>query len=139
MHADARKLPPNAIIEGDICIVGTGPAGLSMAMDWMNTPYKVILLESGGFEYDDKIQDMLSGESTGQRYFPLRSTRLAQFGGTSGHWAGMCSTFDDIDFEKRDWVPNSEWPIAGKELDPYYERAHQPLKLGAYKYDLAYW
>jgi len=139
MHIDARKLPANSTIEGDICIVGTGPAGLSMAMEWMNTPYKVILLESGGFEYDDKVQDMLSGENTGQRYFPLRSTRLAQFGGTSGHWAGMCSTFDEIDFEKRPWVPDSEWPITRKELDPYYERAHQPLKLGPYKYDLPYW
>lgn len=139
MHVDARKLPANSIIEGDICIIGTGPAGLSMAMDWMNTPYKVILLESGGFEYDDKIQDMLAGESTGQRYFPLRSTRLSQFGGTSGHWAGMCSPFDYIDFEKRDWVPDSEWPITRKELEPYYERAHQPLKLGPYKYDLPYW
>jgi len=79
MHVDARKLPANSIIEGDICIIGTGPAGLSMAMDWMNTPYNVMLLESGGFEYDDKVQDMLAGESTGQRYFPLRSTRLSQF------------------------------------------------------------
>ena len=139
MHVDATKLSPNSIIEGDICIVGTGPAGLSMAMDWLNTPYKVILLESGGFDYDDKVQDMLAGEGTGQRYFPLRSTRLAQFGGTSGHWAGMCSTFDDIDFEKRDWVPDSEWPITRKDLDPYYERAHKPLKLGPYQYDLAYW
>ena len=139
MHVDARKLPPNSIIEGDICIIGTGPAGLSMAMDWMNTPYKVILLESGGFEYDDKVQDLLAGEGTGQRYFSLRSSRLSLFGGTSGHWAGMCSPFDEIDFEKRDWVPDSEWPITRKDLDPYYEKAHQPLKLGPYDYDLAHW
>ncbi len=139
MHVDARKLPSDSIIQGDICIIGTGPAGLSIAMDWMNTPYKVILLESGGFDYDDKVQDMLAGEGTGQRYFPLRSSRLSQFGGTSGHWAGMCSPFDDIDFEKREWVPDSEWPITKKDLDPFYERAHKPLKLGPYTYDLAYW
>ncbi|WP_194774568.1 GMC oxidoreductase [Pararhodonellum marinum] len=139
MHIDARKLSANNIIEGDICIIGTGPAGLSIALDWMNTPYKVILLEAGGFEYDDSVQDMLSGDATGQRYFPLRSTRLAQFGGTSGHWAGMCSPFDEIDFEKRDWVPNSEWPISKKDLEPYYEQAHFPLKLGPYNYDLGFW
>lgn len=139
MHIDARKLAANSIVEGDICIIGTGPAGLSMAMDWMKTPYKVILLEAGGFDYDDKIQDMLAGVGTGQRYYPLRSTRLAQFGGTTGHWAGMCSLFDDIDFEKRDWVPDSEWPITRKDLDVYYERAHDPLKLGPYEYDLSYW
>ena len=58
MHKDARVLPNNSLIEGDICIIGSGAAGLSMAMDWMNTPYKVILLEGGGFEYDEKIQDL---------------------------------------------------------------------------------
>ncbi|MBS1553359.1 MAG: GMC family oxidoreductase [Bacteroidetes bacterium] len=139
MHIDARKLPSESVIEGDICIIGAGPAGLSMAMDWMDTPYKVVLLEAGGFEYDDKVQDMLAGVGKGQRYFPLRSTRMAQFGGTTNHWAGMCSTFDEIDFEKRDWVPDSEWPIARQDLDIYYERAHTPLKLGPYQYELGYW
>ena len=139
MYIDARQLPDHSLIEGDICIIGSGPAGLSIAMDWMNTPYKVILLESGGFEYDDKVQDMYKGTGTGQRYFPLRSSRLSKFGGTTGHWAGMCSTFDNVDFMDREWVPDSKWPINRKELDPYYERAHKPLKLGPYNYDLSYW
>ena len=60
MHIDARNLPNNSIIDGDLCIVGAGAAGISIALDWMNTPYKVILLESGGFEYDDKVQDRKS-------------------------------------------------------------------------------
>ena len=58
MHVDARKLPNHSVIEGDICIIGAGAAGISLALEWMNTPYKVILLEGGGFEYDDKVQDL---------------------------------------------------------------------------------
>jgi glycine/D-amino acid oxidase-like deaminating enzyme len=50
MHIDARKLENNSLIEGDICIVGAGAAGISMALEWVSTPYKVILLEAGGFE-----------------------------------------------------------------------------------------
>ena len=61
MHIDARKLDNHSVIEGDICIVGAGTAGISIALDWMNTPYKVILLEGGGFEYDGDIQDLNAG------------------------------------------------------------------------------
>ncbi|HXD79146.1 MAG TPA: GMC family oxidoreductase [Puia sp.] len=139
MYTDARNLPNETHIEGDICIVGTGPAGLSIAMEWEGTPYKVILLEGGGLEYDDQMQDLYAGPETGQRYYPLRSTRLHYFGGTSNHWAGFCSTFDPIDFEKRDWVPNSGWPITKTDLDPYYARAQDVLDLGPYRYDVDYW
>ena len=139
MHADARIIPNNTVIEGDVCIVGAGAAGISMALDWTKTSHKVILLESGGFEYDDKVQDLYIGKGTGQRYYPLRSSRLSLFGGTTGHWAGMCSPFDEIDFIKREWVPDSGWPITRKDLDPFYARANEKLKLGPYRYDLEYW
>ena len=61
MHIDARELENNSIIEGDICIVGAGAAGISMALDWKDTPFKVILLEGGGFEYDEKVQELYAG------------------------------------------------------------------------------
>jgi choline dehydrogenase-like flavoprotein len=139
MHIDARNLENNAVIEGDICIIGAGTAGISIALDWIDTPYKVILLEGGGFEYDGQVQDLYDGETTGQRYYPLKSTRLHYFGGTTGHWAGMCSPFDPIDFIKRDWVPESGWPISKKDLDPFYTKAHKTLQLGPYNYELDYW
>jgi choline dehydrogenase-like flavoprotein len=139
MHIDSRTLPDHSIIEGDVCVVGAGAAGISIALDWINSKHKVILLESGGFEYDDQVQDLYKGNNTGQKYYPLRASRLSYFGGTTGHWAGMCAPFDNIDFVKRDWVPNSGWPITRKDLDPFYERAHEKLKLGTYNYDLTYW
>lgn len=139
MNIDARKLEDNTIIEGDICIIGAGTAGISLALDWAGRNEKVILLEAGGFEYEAEIQDLYDGTTTGQRYYPLRSTRLHYFGGTTGHWAGMCAPFDEIDFKYREWVPHSGWPINFKDLNPYYEKAHKPLKLGPYSYDLSYW
>jgi len=139
MHTDARNLENNSIIEGDICIVGAGAAGISMALEWMDTKYKVILLEGGGFEYDEKMQELYAGKTTGQKYFPLKSIRLHYFGGTTGHWAGFCSTFDQIDFKERDWVPHSGWPIKREDLDPFYARAQPILDLGPYEYDLKYW
>ncbi len=139
MHIDAKNLENNSVIEGDICIIGAGTSGLSIALDWLNTSYKVILLEGGGFEYDDKVQELYAGKTTGQKYFPLKSTRLHYFGGTTGHWAGMCSPLDDIDFKKRDWIPDSGWPINNKDLDPFYAKANDVLKLGPYNYEYDYW
>jgi choline dehydrogenase-like flavoprotein len=139
MYVDARYLENNSLIEGDICIVGAGAAGISMALDWNNTPYKVILLEGGGFEYDPQVQDLYRGKTTGQPYYPLMSARLHYFGGTTGHWAGWCSPLDPIDFTKRSWIDHSGWPITRTDLDPYYERAHKKLELGPYNYEMAFW
>src|SRR5258708_20842431 len=139
MHIDARTLPDQTLIEGDICIVGAGAAGISMALEWINTSYKVILLEGGGFEYEAQMQDLYKGKTTGQRYYPLESARLHYFGGTTGHWAGFCSPLDPIDFKKRDWVPYSGWPIQREDMDPFYEREQSILDLGPYKYDVKYY
>jgi choline dehydrogenase-like flavoprotein len=139
MHTDARLSDNHSLIEGDICIIGAGAAGISMALEWIDTPYKVILLEGGGFEYDDRVQELYDGKTTGQHYYPLKACRLHYFGGTTGHWSGFCSTFDPIDFKKRDWVPESGWPITRADLEPFYPRAQKNLDLGAYNYDLKYW
>ena len=139
MHIDARTIDDGSVIEGDICIIGAGAAGISMALEWINTSWKVILLEGGGFEYDPEVQQLYAGKTTEQRYYPLKSARLHYFGGTTNHWAGFCSPFDEIDFIRRDWVPYSGWPITKKDLDPFYARAQEDPELGPYQYDLAYW
>ena len=105
MHTDANTLDNGTLIEGDICIVGAGAAGISMALEWAHTPHKVILLEGGGFEVDSDIQDLYRGENIGQKYYPLQSSRLHFFGGTTGHWGGFCARFDPWDFEERTGCP----------------------------------
>jgi choline dehydrogenase-like flavoprotein len=139
MHLDARYLDDHSVIEGDICIVGAGAAGISIALEWENMPYKIILLEGGDFEYDDRVQELYKGKSTGQPYYPLKSTRLHFFGGTTGHWGGLCSTFEPTSFEKRDWVNDSGWPFPAQEMDPFYRRAHERLQLGEYNFSTDYW
>lgn len=139
MHTDARTLDDGSVLEGDLCIVGAGAAGISMALEWIDTPHTVLLLESGGFTVDADTQDLNRGNNLGQRYYPLQSSRLRFFGGTTGHWGGFCAPYDPIDFEQRDWVPHSGWPLTRSDLDPFYERAHEIVELGPYEYDPAYW
>lgn len=139
MHTDARTLPDGSLLEGDLCIVGTGAAGISLALQWAASSRTVLLLEGGGFQYEAAMQDLYRGASVGLPYYPLQAARLHQFGGTTGHWAGFCSTLDPIDLEHRDWVSHSGWPLRRSELDPFYARAQTLLELGPYAYAAAQW
>jgi choline dehydrogenase-like flavoprotein len=139
VHTDARTLENGSVIEGDLCIVGAGAAGISIALEWVGSSRKVVLLEGGGFAFEQKMQDLYRGTNAGLPYYPLDAARLHYFGGTTGHWAGFCSTLDALDFEERPWVPNSGWPISRADLDPFYARAQQVLELGSYTYDAAQW
>lgn len=122
MFIDGRQLPEGTLIETDLAIIGAGAAGISIARELAGTGISVALLESGGFEFDAETQDLYEGEMAGVNY-PLTSSRLRYFGGTTNHWGGWCRPFEPIDFEKRDWVPYSGWPITRTDLDPYYTRA----------------
>lgn len=125
MFVDGRSVPESERIGADLCIVGGGPAGIALALEFMDQPHvRVALLETGGLDFDPSIQDLADAEAVGHEYFPVRETRIRMFGGSTISWGGITSALDPIDFEQRSWVPNSGWPFGREELDPYYERAY---------------
>jgi choline dehydrogenase-like flavoprotein len=135
---DARTIPENTAIETDVCIVGAGAAGITLAKEFAGQGFRVGLLESGGFEFDEKTQDLYRGENVGFP-IPLNMMRLRYFGGSTNHWGNYCRALDEIDFEKRDWVPHSGWPFKKSELDSYYERAQKICQLGPFAYNSEFW
>jgi choline dehydrogenase-like flavoprotein len=138
MIVDARTLPEDTVIETDVCIVGAGAAGITLAKQFIDQPFRVCLLESGGFELDSNTQDLYRGENAGVP-IPLSVMRLRYFGGSTNHWGNYCSPLDAIDFEVRDWVPHSGWPFKKSHLDLYYERAQAICQLGAFAYNPEFW
>jgi choline dehydrogenase-like flavoprotein len=139
MLIDARTLPEDTLVEHDICIVGAGAAGITLAQEFDGQPYQVCLLESGGLDFDDATQSLYTGENVGVPYFPLKESRVRYLGGSTNLWGGTSRPLDEIDFEDRPWMPYSGWPFTKAELDPYYERAQKVCGLGPYKYDFADW
>ena len=139
MHIDTSELENFSTIEGDICIIGAGAAGISMALDWMSAGKNVILLEGGGFDYEPEVQALYQGENIGQRYYNLLATRLHFFGGTTSHWGGYCARMDPIDFTERPWVPHSGWPITYGDLEPYYPKAQELVEISSHPWDLDFW
>jgi len=126
-------------LDADLCIIGAGAAGISLARELIGQPIKVVLLEGGGYQTESESQALYKGEIVGNPYFPLEVVRLRQFGGSTGHWGGASWPLEAIDFEQRDWVPNSGWPVSRQQLDPYYKRAQQIIGLGPYNYSAKDW
>ena len=140
MIRDSRNLESDAVLDGyDICIVGSGAAGITAAIELSKSALKVCLLESGGLEYDDDTQALYEGTVTNPHYLSLSNSRLRFFGGTTNHWEGSCRPLDPIDFERRPWVPHSGWPFDRAHLDTFYRRAHSYCDLFEYNYDPDYW
>ncbi|MEI9930827.1 MAG: FAD-dependent oxidoreductase [Rhizomicrobium sp.] len=87
---DARTVPAGTSIDTDIAIIGGGPAGMSLALALASAPVRVVLLESGGMNFDAKTQDLYGGPQSGYPYLKLEASRLRYFGGSSNHWGGWC-------------------------------------------------
>jgi len=139
MFRDARAVPDRSTLDADICIVGGGAAGITIARELAGTGLAVLLLEAGGFEPDPATESLNEGESIGVKYRPVGTSRLRYLGGATQHWSGWCRPLDVIDFERRDDVPYSGWPFSRALLDPFYMRAQEICELGPYQYDPAYW
>lgn len=131
----------SAMPEGDfdLCIVGAGPAGITLARAFIGTALRVLLIESGGIEPESSVQALNAGSVTGLPYYPPVSTRLRQFGGTTNHWAGQSLPMDPHDFEPRPWVPDSGWPIPYSELARYLEPAQDICRLGRSPFSADHW
>ncbi len=80
------------------------------------------------------MQALYTGENVGHDYDELDTVRLRYFGGTTNHWQGYCAPLAAMDFQIRDWVPHSGWPITRSDLEPFYRRASPICQLGPYGY-----
>ena len=133
MFVDFREVPDGQVFQADVCVVGAGAAGITLATELSDAGLDVCLFESGGLELDGDTQMLYEVENLGIPRQPATSTRLRFFGGTTNHWTGMCGRLDPSDFKERAWVPDSGWPITRAQLDPFYERAQSILDLAPFR------
>ena len=130
MLLDLQDIAQNASHEADVCIIGAGVAGLTLARALGRAGLDVCLLESGGMDHEAAINDLGVGANVGMPYYDLVDSRLRFFGGTTNIWGGRCVPLDALDFTPRAWVPHSGWPIDLEDLAAGYGRAAQALELG---------
>ena len=123
MILDAKTLPDPAVIKSDVCIVGAGAAGITIARELIGSSLSVALFESGGLSPERSTQALYRGDSNNLSDWALDESRSRVFGGTTSQWSGWCRALDPADFGRRDWIPSSGWPFGIETLLPHYDRA----------------
>src|SRR5580704_8421285 len=152
MLVNIATLGTDDFLQFDVCIVGSGPAGITLAREICRSGLRVCLLESGGHRPAEDSQNLNTGavdSAHGYDEQVLREGRSRQFGGTANLWnhevRGESARYiryvplDEIDFERRDWVPESGWPFSRREIQPFYERAQQVCGIGKFDYRAGAW
>ena len=139
MLIDSRRSPPRTALECDLCIIGAGPAGLTVARRLDDGRRSICVVEGGGLLFDHRSQALLTGDPGDGGYPSLQAARVAALGGSTHFWAGWCRPLDPIDFERREEFSSSGWPLSRSDLDPFYRQAHETLELGPFDYDPMQW
>lgn len=119
----------------DVCIIGAGAAGITLAQSLRRRGLSVFLAEGGGENWDEQSQDIYRGTIVGDEYTDLDVGRLRFFGGTTNHWGGMVRPLEEIDFDAKPGFPMTEWPISRDDLEPYLDPARELLGVAPFPQD----
>ena len=155
MVRNGRDIANGSEVSAQVCIIGSGPAGVTAAWHLQRAGIKVVLIEGSRHvgrpeaSWPDK-KLLYAGEAVGvfansepdfliRPYenwdSPLERERI--LGGTSSHWGGQSRPLSTITFEDRPGYPG--WPISKADLDPYYAQAVAFCRLYANEFDPDYW
>jgi len=77
MLIDFRKYPEAAAHQAEFCVIGAGAAGVTIARRLMRAGKEVMLLESGGPDFEAATQELYRGANIGLPYYDLDEARPA--------------------------------------------------------------
>ncbi len=107
----------------ETCIVGSGPAGITLALELAARGRPSLILESGD-KNANAAQDLSEAEIVDPAVHDDMSIAVARrFGGASNLWGGRCAPLDPCDFAPRPFTQGARWPIGYDDIAPYYARA----------------
>lgn len=135
MFFDLQELPDRQRFETDLCIIGAGAAGIVIGREFAGSSTDVLMVESGGLDFEASTQDLYRGDVVGEPYYDLTLPRVRAFGGSTNHWTGQLGRLRRDDMELRAGLPHGGWPMPFEEFDSYTTRATRicggkPWRLG---------
>jgi choline dehydrogenase-like flavoprotein len=123
----------------DLCIVGTGPVGMAMALECERLGLEVLVLEAGESAVNPSGAEASHAEIVDpDRHAAMEIAVCRALGGTSWTWGGRCVPYDDIDWLPRDFVADARWPMTHDEIRPWYRQAAEYLLCGSDNFCLPY-
>ena len=117
-------------------IVGSGPAGLTVAMELARRGRPSLVLESGARTPSAALSLSAAHIVEPERHDPMSVAVARQLGGTSNLWGGRCLPLDPIDFEPRAFARGARWPIDYDDIAPFYKIACDYAHCGEAVFDL---
>ena len=149
-----QNIPTGTQLETEVCVVGSGAAGVTAAWFLQEAGVDVILIDGSrdlpANPYEDKVL-LDNGEAVGifatnEPEFLIRPQYQGQsspwerertYGGTTTHWGGQSRPLDPIIFEGVQGYDG--WPVTREELEPYYKQAVPFCKLASDDFSAPYW
>ena len=136
MIGSANDVVRGSTLETDLCIVGAGAAGITMALQLLRAGLRVLVLESGNLSDDKATQALNEGTVVDPTlHSPPDKYRQRRFGGSTTIWGGRCVPFDPIDLQTRPWIEYASWPIDYQTLAGFYPEANALCEAGEAEYD----
>ena len=139
MICDMTTMPDRHQITADICIVGSGLAGLSIVRELLHSGLQVALIEAGGTQITRSSQRHYRAVNSGAPNHATTHSRFRTFGGSGTRWTGQLVPFQSMDLEARSSIAHSGWPITPDEMQPYYDRADKVFGLDQEGRDVRHW
>ena len=135
MILDTYERPHAEVLQAQLCVIGAGAAGITIAHELAGSGIDVLLLEAGGLTAEKSTQALYCGAVADAR---LHSPRTATgsvglvdrrpFGAAAAR-PSMRSISSRVEY-----VPYSGWPFGRDELMPYYAKANRLCEAGRFAY-----
>jgi len=132
---DFETAGPIPDVTYDLCVVGTGAAGLALASRLIDSSLRILFIESGGRDHEPTTQALYDVDIGGLPHRGSTEGRFRVWGGSTTKWGGQALPLMPIDFERRDWVAHSGWPLAYAEVERYYPDAYRFLGVDGMNFD----
>jgi hypothetical protein len=127
---------PETPIETDVCILGAGPVGLTLARSLAEKNHRVTILEIGG-------STAAPGTAWPTARFDRREYRGATvgrafgLGGTSALWGAQLLPVRAADLLARPQIQSPAWPLVYADIEPYFRFLQEYLGISTASFDIA--
>ncbi len=114
----------------DVCVIGSGFAGLTLAQRVVDGGRTAVVLEAGTRPGapDAGTAEAFDFVNAGASPYPVNRSRVIALGGTSHHWTGSVNRLRPTDFRVRsEFGMDVDWPLTYAELAPWYCEAERIL------------
>jgi choline dehydrogenase-like flavoprotein len=102
----------------DTCVIGSGPAGMAVAVSLAQIGHSVLLVEAGG---ELPVAGPEANLSSRQTHAPLVETNCRALGGTGWMWGGRIMPFLKAEFAQMNW------PVPYDDYADYLDKAAEFL------------